>query len=344
MSPDPARVALGATVLVVVLLLSGLSVPWLLVYLGFVLATILVVRSVPQEPGALLGRRLARRTMVMGIFAVCAALSLPTSPTWVFLLFVALVLLNVALGRATRHMAAAPEDQVDEREESLRNRAHRYAYWLFALFLGGTLLVGTAGGPGARSWLDEALRAGGFTIVAGQLLLFLPAMTLAWLEPDRLAPEGSEGHATRTPWLAIAMVTAAVTTPLILSVSIAVAPVRTTTKVTQALPTLRGPCGRFEERKTVGLGVGAVLHLDGVVCWDGRQATERYGFNNSDCAIFSGVEATVSSVACTRKTDRSGALHFTDTRIVRSDLVPWIKREVTLQLTVDRNGLVGDFQ
>ncbi|HEY8741248.1 MAG TPA: hypothetical protein VIN56_11710, partial [Candidatus Dormibacteraeota bacterium] len=122
--PDPALLAAGAAVLVVLLfLLSGLPAPWLLVYLAFVLATIMVLRSVPQEPGAILGGRTARRTMVVIIVIACAGILLPASATWVFLLFVALVLLNVALGRATRHIAAAPEDRVDEREEALRNRA-----------------------------------------------------------------------------------------------------------------------------------------------------------------------------------------------------------------------------
>ncbi|HEY8739951.1 MAG TPA: hypothetical protein VIN56_05120 [Candidatus Dormibacteraeota bacterium] len=182
------------------------------------------------------------------------------------------------------------------------------------------------------------------TIVGGQILFFLPAMTLAWMEPDRIAPEGREKRAIGSrAGLAITMVTAVVITPVVLSLSIAVVPVRATMSVTRIPSSVTRNCAHLQARKTVGFGVGAVLHLDGVVCWDGRQATEGYGFNKSDCALFSSLDATVTSVTCMRQTDQTGTLHFTDTRLVRSDLLPWIRREVTLHLTVDRNGRVGEF-
>ena len=106
-------------------------------------------------------------------------------------LLLLLVLLDIALGRATQRLATAADRTVDERQEALRNRAHRLAYWTFAGLVGGTLAIAQVASPLTRSWVAGALTSGGAGVAFGELLFVLPGMVLAWLEPDHLAPESA---------------------------------------------------------------------------------------------------------------------------------------------------------
>ena len=127
------------TAAVVVLLGAKVILPfggWETFYVPFAFATVLVVRSVPAAPGSLLRRQATRRALVTVLGVACLGLVLATpigpAPTGVIpWLMLVVVLVNVALGQATRRIAAAPDDAVDEREEQVRNRVHRDAYWLF---------------------------------------------------------------------------------------------------------------------------------------------------------------------------------------------------------------------
>src|ERR1700736_3776471 len=186
------RVVAALLILIALGLLASLAFfGTIAIYLLFVFVTILVVRSVAVEPGAWLGLRAVRRGLVVVIALI--TLDFLTVGAMDFriiglALLVLLALADVALGRATRRIASADEDRVDERQEALRNRAHRVAYAILALSVAVMLVVAEIGTPGMRRWIADAL-GGGAVISFIQLLFFLPAMVIAWIEPDRIADE-----------------------------------------------------------------------------------------------------------------------------------------------------------
>ena len=123
------RIAALLIAVVVGVFLVGLLPPFTtsLAYIVFVLATIMVVRSVPVEPGAWLGLRVVRRALVVliSLITVDFLTSGSSYQATEFPLLGALALADFALGRATRRIASAEARDLDERQESLRNRAHR---------------------------------------------------------------------------------------------------------------------------------------------------------------------------------------------------------------------------
>lgn len=327
---------------------------WLIGYLFLVLATCVALRSTRRQPGSWLGRRVVRRGLVGLIAVTCVVLvatpapSNPSDPSstggGLLLLVVFLVVLNIALGGATQRMAAAPDSSVDERQEAMRNRAHRIAYVVFAVAVGGTALVADVASQQTRSWLGSSFRGGG-CVAFLELLFVLPAMVLAFLEPEvRLsnmrdakdAPRQSGG--TR---VALTLLTLTVGLPFLMSVLVAVLPPRTATTI-QA-PSAGPTCREFFARRDVGYGVQAALQLHAQVCWDGRRAVEDYGMNQSDCHPDGTDLVTVATTQCTRTTDATGTLAFTYRTSVASGLTPFLTRQVTLQLVVDRNGNVLQF-
>ena len=186
-------------------------------YLTFVIVTILVVRSVPVQPGDWLAVRSVRRTVVAVIVLLLAFLAIsPYGPDSVGEVPIVLLLLGfgfVILGRATQRVASAPDALVDERQETLRNRSHRIAYLIFAFLVCATVLGGYTLGSGTRSWLGQALR-GAPLYTFFLLLFFLPAMVLAWLEPDRLtAADAPKLAPTTRSKIAVAMVALAFADP-----------------------------------------------------------------------------------------------------------------------------------
>ena len=345
----PLRVTAGLILLILgfSLLFTIPGVYWFTFYAVFVIATVFVVRSVPVEPGIWLGRRAVRRGLVFAIVVI--SLSFVASPYvdpnrggFIFLLL--LVLGDVALGRATRRMATAPDRLLDERQEALRNRAHRMAYWMLAVAAGLTVLVADTVSPESRRWLEDGVQGAGPVITFIQFLFFLPAMVLAWLEPDRLT--GTDAPALR--WgrraaIATTMVGIALLTPLVLSLGLAVAPIRTST-YSRVEPTGNGgQCRYFDARKQVGLGIGATIPLAAVVCWHGTLASEEWGLNSSDCNPSMTDFAIVSTATCRRTTDPGGTLRFTYHAVVRSAILPFIARDVVMTLAVAGDGRVVQF-
>jgi hypothetical protein len=321
----------------------------LLLYLAFGLATAAVLRGVRREPGSWLGRRAVRRGLVVALAANCAALLFESarppeeaSGPVVFLV-VLLVLLNVALGRATQRVATAPDEIVDERQEGLRNRAHRIAYWLFALLVGGTILGAQVAGPQSRAWLGRGLGTGAIAIL--ELMLVLPTMVLAWLEPDHLVPEEKAAPDLRAR-LGLAMLALAIVAPFLLSLGVFILPPLTVSSVSElagASAPGRDACLELMAERRVGGGVAAALPAHAAVCWNGRNAYEAWGLNESDCLTSSGSLTTVTTERCSRTTGPDGTLHFTYTALVRPVLLPFWGREVTVSLVVDRNGHVLRF-
>ena len=349
-----ARLTVGVLVALLVLpaiLLAGLGWWQYAAYLVLMLATAAVLRSVSGQPGTWLGRRAVRRALVAALVADCAGLLLATAlqpaPWSAVLLLVLLVLLDVALGRATQRLAAAPDQAVDERQEALRNRAHRLAYWMLAVFVGGTLVADVAA-PQSRAWLENSVPLGLGLLVFLQLLLVLPAMTLAWLEPDRLAPEDVTPAQDRRAPLALGMLALTIAAPFLLSLGPALIPVRTTSstsppRTSAGLATGPSQCREFMASAQAGIGVGATIPLHAVACWNGRNAYEAWGLNASDCHLDSSFLATVSTEQCARTTGPGGALRFTYRALVRPTLLPFMGREVTVALVLDRDGRVERF-
>ena len=317
-------------------------------YLTFVIVTILVVRSVPVQPGDWLAVRSVRRTVVAVIVLLLAFLAIsPYGPDSVGEVPIVLLLLGfgfVILGRATQRVASAPDALVDERQETLRNRSHRIAYLIFAFLVCATVLGGYTLGSATRSWLGQALR-GAPLYTFFLLLFFLPAMVLAWLEPDRLtAADAPKLAPTTRSKIAVAMVALALLTPIVSSFALLLGPVRTTAAISPQSNSEPGTrCAYFEATTEVGVGFRAAIPLRAVACWDGKQASELWGLNASDCHPYRSEETTVDTVQCTRATGPDGTLRFVYHARARSAILPFLTRDAVMRLTLDRDGRVVTF-
>jgi hypothetical protein len=361
----PTRITAAILCLLVFfsVVLPGSTTGWLIgAYFALVLVTALVVRGVRQEPGSWLGRRTVRRGVVVLLAAICVALvatpapSTPSDSSDIFVLFLVLVVLNVALGRATQRIATAPDAYVDERQEALRNRAHRISYVILAAVVGGTALVADSASSQTRSWLESSLGGGGW-IALLELLFVLPAMVMAFLD-EGAAPADEVDEARvrsfgRRDRLAAALLALTLAAPLVLSLAVLVTPLRTssyTVNPNDAAPAPATPasaggtdmrCREFYAQ--LGVGVTAVVNLHAQACWDGTRAYESFGMNASDCLPGSALLAIATTSLCERTTTPDGTLSFTYRSQVSSVLLPFLHRDVTLRLVIDRNGRVEQF-
>jgi hypothetical protein len=329
---------------------------WLGGYVLLVVATCIALRSARRAPGSLLGRRAVRRAVVMLIVADCLVLlTVPppaprATPSSIFALFLILVVLNIALGGATQRLAAAPDTSVDERQEALRNRTHRIAYVIFAVVVGGTAVVADVASSQTRAWVASSFGGDGL-IVFLELLFVLPAMVLAFLEPGYppldLRDLKAERTRDRRARLAIALLALTLAIPLILSLAIAVMPVRTSASVhapTDPFAATSTSCREFFASRTVGVGIDAELSLHAEACWNGKRASETFGMNAGDCMMPSGSVATVvTTTQCTQATTADGTLAFTYISDVSPGLIPFLHRQISLRLVIDRNGNVEQF-
>jgi hypothetical protein len=334
-------------------------------YLALVLATCAALRTSRREPGSWLGRRSVRRVLVVLIGAVCLGLvTVTTSPTptasapsWLFGLLLVLVVLNVALGTATDRVASAPDTSVDERQEALRNRAHRLAYVILAVVVGGTIVVADVASPQSRAWLGSSLGGGGLFVFL-ELLFVLPAMVLAFIDPGYQPADIRDLKATRTrnrrARLAALLLALTIAVPVVLSVGLVVIPVRTTATVQRpsdapgappppGTPAAARSCKEFLATRDAGIGVEVRLTLHAEACWDGRRAVETFGMNASDCLMASSTMAIVTTTRCARTTSADGTLSFVYSSDVASAISPFLHRQITLEVVVDRNGTVERF-
>jgi hypothetical protein len=306
----------------------------LVAYLAFALLTLWTLGGARREAVAWLGRRAVRRGLVVALIADCAALVVaPAAPGTA--LVVLLVLLNVALGWATLRVASAPVWTVDERQESFRNRSHRIAYWIFAVLVGGTLGVAQVAGPASRAWASS----GGTVIAFFELLFVLPGMVVAWLEPDHLAPEAAPSLDGRAR-LGLAMLALAIVWPALLSVGVVLLPIRTTSSVRPFSEPGTSRCEELMATARVGVVVEANVPIHATACGDGRTARPLWGLDASDCAAASAALATATTDQCTRTIGPDGTLRFTYGAMVRPSLLPFLGRQVTMRVVVDRDGRV----
>ena len=314
---------------------------WSELYLIFVAVTILAVRVVPVEPGALLRRRVARRTLVGVIVGVCLLMVIVGGGLgyYLWLGILCLVFCDVLLGRATQRMATAPDDHVDEWQESLRNRAHRTAYWVvaasFLVFFFGSYVATQQ----TRAWLSQG-RGGGLWIVSAELLFCLPAMVIAWSQSDPV-PEflSPPRHLAWMRRATVAMVSVALLAPVLASLALTVLPITTQSSVRPS----QSRCLNFRATETVGILVEAQLPIAALACWNGRRAVEMFGMNRSDCMQADTQLATMQTIACRRMVSTSGTLRFVYTARVGSPFLPFMARVVSLRVTLTRTGRVLQF-
>ncbi len=366
--PELTAVRITATILVglftlmtVGLTSHSLRGAWLLGYLLLVLATCIMLRTTRGDAGTWFALRAVRRSVAVLISLACLALVLTPQAAMAnrgLPLFVFLVVLNVALGRGTQRVASAPDASVDERQEAVRNRAHRVAYVLLALVVGGTAMVADTVSTATRSWLAGTIGGGGFMAFL-ELLFVLPAMVLTFLEPGLDRAELRDVRASRTrnrrSSLAMGLLGLTLVLPLALSIGVAVLPLRTTATagpVTLIPPQAASPggpatavkrCREFFADRYAGAGVEAEVELHAEACWDGRRATESFGMNASDCHAWAATMAVATTTRCTRTTDSLGTLSFTFSADVVPSLLPFLHRQATVRLVIDRNGIVEQF-
>jgi hypothetical protein len=336
---------------------AGGHLAWLVGYLLLVLVTCIVLRTTRREPGTWLGRRAVRRAVVGLIAADCVALMAtpapsagsPTAGSGLLAFLLLLVVLNVALGGATQRVASAPDSIVDERQEALRNHAHRIAYLIFAVVVGGAVVVADVASTETRSWLASGFGGGGW-IVLLELLFVLPGMVLAFLEPTHPAPEFRTLHPgqrhDRPALLAKALLALTVAIPVALSLAVVLVPVTTSSTIqapTDSVVPGATSCREFFATAHLGTGIDASVPLHAEACWNGKRAFETYGMNAGDCMTFSSDMTIVTTTQCTQVTRADGTLAFTYRSDVAPGVMPFLHRQVTLQLIIDRNGNVEKF-
>jgi hypothetical protein len=363
----PTRVAAGIlfAFMVIDLALPGVASTYgVLAYLVLVGITMVVISGVRKEPGSWLGRRSVRRGLVALLAAVCIGQLATPPPTYsattgesstgpLLALFMFMILLNIALGRATRRVASAPEALIDEREEALRNRACRIAYFVLVVTVAAVLLVADLAGEQSRTWLGNTVSWSGW-LVFGELLFILPTMVLAFIEPDRVAREPGEVHdrPTARQRAAAALLLISFGTPVVLSVALAVLPPSVSTSsngsivMTTSASGITAPlndCRHFQADVTVGHGIQAEIPINALACWNGTRATASYGMAKSDCNQGDSVAAVVTTLACSSTTLPDGTLTFTYRALVSSSLLPFLGRTVTVEVSIDKNGHVLAF-
>jgi uncharacterized membrane protein HdeD (DUF308 family) len=157
------------------------------------------VKNPFPKPIPLLRSQKNRRTLT--ILSIILSLSAPTLALFgqsTLALYVVAACLAVIIGLhfATRNIANSINSITDERERSLRDHAHRIAYWVLSGVLGG--IVGLAFGfSRTREASYVLLKVGDltridvfvYTMTFWALFVGLPSAIIAWLEPEPLEDE-----------------------------------------------------------------------------------------------------------------------------------------------------------
>jgi hypothetical protein len=312
---------------------------WVSAYLLFVVITIVAVRAVPIEPGSWMRRRPVRRALVLLIVAACltTAIAAQRMQGATFLIVLLLAFCDLALGRSTQRLATSPDERVDEWQEKLRDRSHRLAYWVLAAITIPVVLAAYVATTQTRSWLSVGL-SGQLLVPFFELLFCLPAMVIAWSQPDPifefLAPP------RKIAWLrglVTAMAVIALVGPVVLSASVALWPLAT---VVHSEAAQASRCHYFRETSTAGIGVEAQHVTSAVVCWNGKRAHGLWGLSGADCGFVDAVMATARVIACRRTVSPSGTLTYTSCVEVHPSLLPFLTRVLSVELKVSRAGKV----
>jgi hypothetical protein len=145
---------------------------------------------------AVLSRRTTRRGLV-GAWALCClgflalAVFEVKGAVW-FILFALAFASDILLYLSTHRVTDRPTSALDEREQTVRNRAYRSAYLLlfYAIILavGGAMLLLYTGNLLLPQWLSHPaahpVLLTGFGVATLQLVSLLPTALVAWTERD----------------------------------------------------------------------------------------------------------------------------------------------------------------
>jgi hypothetical protein len=356
-------------VLAALFVANSTGIPSLLPWIGYLLLVFVtwgVVAGVRREPGSWLGRRGVRRALVAAIAADCVGVVAASSPGFQFgsttvLLLLFLVLLNIALGRATERMATAPDGSVDERQEALRNHAHRLAYPVFAVIV-GALLIAYVVSTQSRTWTQHVLGSGGLLVFL-ELLFVLPGMVLAVIEPAPPPPEpdapARPRAANRQARVAVVLVVMVFALPFLASVGVVVLPPHSSAVIDTSPPPPQvsgtpGPsstggqqatspqCGSFMSTVSAGWGVSAEMPVFAYACWDGHRASAPSGNTYGPVCWAPGTLVAVTAEQCTPSavTASDGTLTLTWRATVSPELLPFLNRRVEVKVIIDKNGQV----
>lgn len=299
---------------------------------------------------------LVRRALVIGTIALWTVIvapfprSLDGAGMPMTLLLAAL---DVVLGAMTGWLAFARTGSLDERQAALRDRAYRIAFRLIVL---GVIVMVVSGAVGSTT-ADQSIRAPQEIQVFGsrwivglvELLAALPTVVIAWMLPNPVeeAGPGSASSATMRPWLPLAALPALAGLWLL---AIGVLPVRATTVTDDvnrgSMPS--ATCRHYAISREVAGGFGAEARLDVNPCWDGSHAFDYPGDGRSGeerCSVLPGSAdfARLADLTCTRRTDSTGTIHYTMSATVEAGLVPAMRRAVTMEIDVSKDGKVLTF-
>ncbi len=153
-------------------------------------------------PIRLLGIQKNRRaiTVLSMVFLLIAIVLAGSSQgTWALAAVIISMVLGIVLHFATRNIANAMNIITDERERSLRDHAHRIAYWVLSGILGGIfgLVAGFISTREAEKVLVlvkdlHRLEIQVLLLSFTAVFLGLPTAIIAWLEPDPLEDEETQ--------------------------------------------------------------------------------------------------------------------------------------------------------
>lgn len=297
------------------------------------------------------------RALVVAVLLICGFLvcGFPESLHGTgIVLVVGLVVIDVALIRATGGLAFARRRSLDERQTALRDLAHRRGFRL----LGPAFLVGLLlwfPGSALAAWhtlsfpqVDRGI-SGRLILGVLELVAMMPTLVIAWMEP--VAPGTGRRGTFATP--AVAASGALVAWLLI----VAAAPVQRAAPnaVLVGLTASGATCRHFIAGRTVGAAFGATVGTHVEVCWNGSQAFVvgdgspapgglaqlRGDPDLTACGADSwGDFAFVTGPTCTARTSADGTLHYTFRAGVSPLPFRWGARQVAMTLVVTRSGRV----
>lgn len=307
-----------------------------------------------DEPGV---RHRDRRALVVALLVICGVLcGFPGSLQGTgIVLVVGLVVIDVALIRATGGLAFRGERSLDERQTALRNLAHRLGFRLLGLALvlafvmwvpGSAIAAWNAGLP---LQVDSGV-SGRFIVSVLELVAMMPTMVIAWMEP------GVPPAARRRSTFAVPAVAASVTVlAWVLLLVLVPAQNVPANGNTVDLISSGATCRHFAAGRMIGAGLGATVGTHVEVCWNGRQAFVVGGGSRavghlgrlsgdrdlSACGADSwGDFALVSGLTCTTRITSDGTLHYAFQALVSPLPFTIGARQVSMSLVVTRSGRV----
>jgi hypothetical protein len=297
-------------------------------------------------------KRDVRRGLVLWVFALCAAMVVAPID-WLrghFLLFVVpILILNYVLRRATRRVAVAKDEMLDERDLAVRDRAYRLSYKVLAVIVGVPLWLALFSSSGSTGWLANAASNTGLILTYLELFFFLPTLIVAWREPDGPEKMYMYWRLTTSQKISVALLVVVLLFPVVSSVTLAFS--SSSSSQHRVLPASPYPgahtattCGYFGAQKSVGSFAQAEIQLSTGLCWNGKRIWQQWGLNlkRGDCERYTASLASVS-VHCRMQVSKDGTMDVLYHADVTATLLPFLHRTAEIRLVVRPDGHVVRF-